>query len=759
MPSFVGNKPQSPPSVALEDASDDVTSADPQSPASSNQRSAFKNSGSQKKSARFSDDASGTEADRQVTVQISESPSLSPRGNESFMDSMGTGDYSPPDSPDSDGNVERSSTWKKKMFAGRRGLTAMRAPHLKNPFSMGAEGKVQTVIGVGGFVGAAWFFTSSALLVLFGVQYDQIVVYEDQVRYASSAAERAAVNAAAVLSAGVAARDAIDYAVVSKLYFEPFDYAAVRAAVEPVFAGFPSLRSVDLAFDGSENYITVRRLLHHNEAVGSFMSMSRDEINVRQETALVMQSSAPDCTTLGERGCLSSANATKQRWFRLASGLWGGEEANGFRKAGDEVFRWDEQPGFVPRDPSRGGSAANVEWSAAYSLVFRSSFPGSSGKLSVVGRAVTDLAGLRAEEQLVDLELGPNGAIFVCDGSGSLLAAAGAGQQALAQKGGTFRFKKIGEVGAGWAQQLKDYNGKEQMFLHDSYVVAVQPILGRGLANFSAVVAAQRDMFIDERLTPMLDGAQLVAVIPYPVAFLTIMLLVAWRNRQRGRVMRRVHVLHEGMATLEHAAGGGFAGFGHETKLRQRTLEKSRNAQLAAAHSMSYYLENSINTRPKADAQMEKRLELELDAGKNTEAETEDEPGISRDPSKAIEDGSRSGSKRTASKAIEDEIRARGGRDGSKEKAAPAINPFAAAALAVADAKEGGSRSHSKADASSRNQSKSGVGDEIAAIEDTPGRGSVADRKSTKDTRKSTMSGTDNRKSTKDSHRSGGSKG
>merc|ERR1719454_1650490 len=193
------------------------------------------------------------------------------------------------------------------------------------------------------------------------------------------------------------------------------------------------------------------------------------------------------------------------------------------------------------------------------------------------------------------------------------------------------------------------------------------------------------------------------------------------------------------MATLEHAAGGGFAGFGNETKLRQRTLEKGRNAQLAAAHSMSYYLENSINTRPKADAQTEKRLELELDADKVTDAETEPEPGMSRDPSKAIEDGSRSGSKRTASKAIEDEINARGGRDGSKEKTAPAINPFAAAALAVADAKDNGSRSHSKSGAS--------AGGGAAAIEDAPGRGSVTDRKSTKDTRKSTMSGTDNRKS------------
>merc|ERR1740130_1381276 len=115
-----------------------------------------------------------------------------------------------------------------------------------------------------------------------------------------------------------------------------------------------------------------------------------------------MQSSAADCDLLGARGCLSSAPADKQRWHHLASGLWAGEEAGGFRQSSDEVFRWDTQPGFVPRDPSRAGATMTVAWAAAYALVFRTSFPGSPGRLSVLGRSVMELSELRGDASLED---------------------------------------------------------------------------------------------------------------------------------------------------------------------------------------------------------------------------------------------------------------------------------------------------------------------------------------------------------------------
>jgi len=463
-------------------------------------------------------------------------------------------------------------------------------------FQVSNAAKAKGLSGLISVAAATWFFMSSVLLVLFGIQYDGIVVDQDQARYASSAAERAAVNAAAVLDAGLAARDAVDYAIKSKLYFEPMDYAAVRAAVEPVFAGFPSLRAVDLAFTGREDFLTIRRLVNDGEAVGSFMSMDRIKINARSRVgygaALAMQSSAADCTKLGERGCLSSANASSLRWHRLASGLWGGEESDGFKKPSDEVFRWDDHAGFVPRDPSRTGATKTVEWSSAYSLVFRTAFPGSSGKLSALGRSVMELSGLRKDNLLDDISLGTRGAIYIVDRAGALLAADQAGQQAFVQQnGGVFRFRYLSEIQAPWASKLQDFDGTPQSFYVDGFYVVVQPVRGRGLGNFSAVVAADRDVFVDSRLSPALTGAKVVAILPYPVFFLTLVMLQIYRDRSRRTSLRRVHVLHEGMATLEHMSDGlEPSQIKDLSKLRRKHQEQMVEVQREAASSMNNFL-------------------------------------------------------------------------------------------------------------------------------------------------------------------------
>jgi hypothetical protein len=491
-------------------------------------------------------------------------------------------------------------TFRRSNSAGMTGRSStMRSQTTLEHFQVSGAAKVKGVSGLIGVAGATWFFMSSVLLVLFGIQYDGIVVDQDQARYASSAAERAAVNAAAVLDAGLAARDAVDYAIKSKLYFEPMDYAAVRAAVEPVFAGFPSLRAVDLAFTGREDFLTIRRLRNDNEAVGSFMSMDRVKINVRSRVgygaALAMQSSAADCGKLGERGCLSSANASSLRWHRLASGLWGGEESDGFKKPSDEVFRWDDHAGFVPRDPSRTGATKTVEWSSAYSLVFRTAFPGSSGKLSALGRSVMELSGLRKDNLLDDISLGTRGAIYIVDRAGALLAADQAGQQAFVQQnGGVFRFRYLSEIQAPWASKLQDFDGTPQSFYVDGFYVVVQPVRGRGLGNFSAVVAADRDVFVDSRLSPALTGAKVVAILPYPVFFLTLVMLQIYRDRSRRTSLRRVHVLHEGMATLEHMSDGLDVHQASQmkdlSKLRRRHQEQMVEVQREAASSMNNFL-------------------------------------------------------------------------------------------------------------------------------------------------------------------------
>merc|ERR1712151_270257 len=116
---------------------------------------------------------------------------------------------------------------------------------------------------------------------------------------------------------------------------------------------------------------------------------------------------------LGDRGCLAAAPAKEQRWHAYASGLWGGEETDGLQHAHVEMYRWDDRPGFVPQDPSRSTlMSPSVAWSPAYSLLFRIPFPGSKGKLSLLGRSVTELSELRALDNLRDSNLGKSGAIY-----------------------------------------------------------------------------------------------------------------------------------------------------------------------------------------------------------------------------------------------------------------------------------------------------------------------------------------------------------
>lgn len=532
-----------------------------------------------------------------------------------------------PNSDDSGGNYGRRMSVSDLGKAGGRRLSQLGGSIRRSSISFSSRSsfkqfekdnkvRVQGVMGLLGLGSTTWFVMSSVLLVLFGVQYDGPVVDGDQARYAASAAERAAVNAAAVLGAGLATRDAVAYAIKSKLYFEPMDYAAVRAALEPVFAGFPSLRAVDLAFTGRDDYITVRRLVNQQEAVGSFMSMERAKINVRSQAAMAMQSSAADCRKLGERGCLSSASASSQRWHDLASGLWGGEEADGFRRGGDEVFRWDDQPGFVPADPSRAGATENVAWSTAYSSVFRSAFPGTSGKLSVLGRSVTDLSGLRLDDQLSDEHLGAGGAIYICDRGGNLLASHKAGQQAFVKpNGGVFRFRKLNEIPAKWASRLQDFDGKEQSFYDEGSYVVVQQVRGRALGNFTAVVVAQRGIFVDTRLAPMLNGAKIVAVMPYPVFILTVLALAVFKHHQHRKNVRRVHVLHEGMATLDHSAndnGNDLDGIKCLSTLRQKTQENLNAATRNAQTSMSQYLVMSVMAKPRGDDEFERQVTNEI---------------------------------------------------------------------------------------------------------------------------------------------------
>lgn len=228
-----------------------------------------------------------------------------------------------------------------------------------------------------------------------------------------------------------------------------------------------------------------------------------------------------------------------------------------------------------------------------------------------------ELSRLRADDMLSDLTLGPRGAIYICDRAGTLLAAAEAGGQTFAQpNGGVFRFRRLDELSAKWASKLEPFNGQPQSLVgidNDGIYVAVQPLVGRGLSNFSAVVAADRGTFADEGLSPMIQGAKVVALLPYPVFLITFALLQIYRDRGRRLNLRRVHVLHQGMATLEHKANFlEEAQVVSRSKLKQRNAERLAATQQDAVRSMSNFLCNTEFNKPKGDSDTEGRLALQL---------------------------------------------------------------------------------------------------------------------------------------------------
>lgn len=467
----------------------------------------------------------------------------------------------------------------------------------------GAQEKARTAIMCTIVCLIFWFILSSALLILFGWQYYTHAVAEDMARFAEVTADRAAASAATVLATGLAARDALDLAIKSKRYFEPLDYETVRATLEPVFAGFALLRSVDLAFSDRESYITTRRMVNDSFAVGSFMSMDNWKINeLERESALAMQSSAADCAKLGDRGCLNAAPAQSQRWYGFASHLWAGEEADP-KDAADlksvKVFTWDDRPGFVARRPSRAlATSTSVEWLPAYSLLFRIPFPGSRGQLSVFGRSVIELSGLRVIDSLHDEKLGTSGAIYICDNRGLLLAAVQAGiQVSVTPKSGVFRFRYVHELQTAWSSKLKDFDGTAKKITIDQFYIVVHPLMGRGLSNFTAVIVAEKKPFIDTRLSPMITFAQVLVVLPYPFVMLVSGLYLLHRERKRKRNLRRGTVLREGIDTLNDMGETLDESFPEVSEtmnaLRKRTLAKTIMAQREAEQSMRLFLEES----------------------------------------------------------------------------------------------------------------------------------------------------------------------
>lgn len=399
-----------------------------------------------------------------------------------------------------------------------------------------------------------WGLLASAMLFFFVIQYTGAAVNDVRSRYVAARAQQVASRMAKVLNAALAARDALDYAVQRKLYYDPLDSTAIQLALQPVMSAEPFLRSVDLGFDSRNESLTVHRHL----AGGG----------------LLVQSDEPDCfQKLGPLGCLSAQPARQQLWYRQGLGLPGGaaaEQSSDVTGNLVDSFDWVDSPGFVPgganatgqgatlvgTDGDRsfgvpgdtgwsGGGCPAVAWASAYSLVFRSTFPGTGGALSVIGRVTLEVDQLSAADLLQTDRLGRQGAVYICDSSGFVVVAAQPGEQLFAiAPSGRLRFRRVWELSHSWAKDLRleDFLAQEQQsLLINGFHVTLVPMTARGLRHFRTVVVAEKEPFVDNTLARVCTLAEVWVAMPYPLALLSAcgaVLLRKFQRRQRLLAMR-----------------------------------------------------------------------------------------------------------------------------------------------------------------------------------------------------------------------------
>ncbi|CAJ1375734.1 unnamed protein product [Effrenium voratum] len=379
---------------------------------------------------------------------------------------------------------------------------------------------------------ASWVGAVSVLLMIVALRYTGTVVDVARERYILAAAERVGSEAAQIFGAAYAARDALDYAVQRQYYFEPLDYDSLSLALEPVFAARQPLRAVDIAFDTRNVSMTLRRVIGEG---------------VRKP--LLVQSDAEDCfEKLGRFGCMDGPPVRGMQWYQIGAGLPGGQEAdNTSRFMGPpRGYEWAPGPGFVPDvEGALVESATAVAWSPAHSLIFRSVFPGSSGQLSIIARAVVEVTGLASDDRLDDSEnLGQIGAVFICDVAGTLLATLMPGQKAIVDSNGVGHFRMAWEIG-GWASALSVESFQEARA--EGFIsfkapgnIHVAILAVRGNDHFFVVVASERSAYADAPMELICNIAQGIVVSPYPAAMLVLALCFVLHQVNARRRKRRV---------------------------------------------------------------------------------------------------------------------------------------------------------------------------------------------------------------------------
>lgn len=398
-----------------------------------------------------------------------------------------------------------------------------------------------------------WMACVCMMLLATGLLYELYTTDQSRKRYEISSANKVAVRASAALSSSIAARDALDYAIQRKFYFEPFDVATVLQTLAPVMAVHPSVRAVELAFTTSQS-IRVSRRFGYGPALN--LQVQSDESTCLQQ--------------LGPLGCLSnSSKASSQSWYQLGLTLAAGQEAGNQSLAqaisGFEAsFSWVDSPGFVPSGINNtggqarqtlsisnslawtGGGNVAVAWAPAYSLIFRSLFPGTMGTLSVIGRVTIDVSSLSASGILEDsARIGPSGGVYICDTSGNVIASILQGEQALiTSTQGVVRFRKAWELAASWASDLTPdlfSASATSQVRRGNFRITVHPFTSRGLGRFRVLLAAEIGAFADPSLVTCSLMGKLATGSPPIMFFLIWLTLRGCRFRDYLAEKRRVY--------------------------------------------------------------------------------------------------------------------------------------------------------------------------------------------------------------------------
>lgn len=376
------------------------------------------------------------------------------------------------------------------------------------------------------------------LLITASQLYKGPAIDEARERYATVGAERVGVEAVAVLSAAIAVRNSVDYAVQRKLYFDPMDYVSAKLAVEPVMVALPQITTVELAFIGRNESLMVRR---------------RDGGQGEGSTSQVLvQSDVPDCIEkLGTLGCLQALPAREQPWYDLGLTLADGPFST------QPAFRWVDAPGFVERVKVLAANSTEkliakstprreIAWDPAYSLVFRTVFPGTGGTLSLIGRVTMEVSSLNNNRRLVDeARLGVLGKIYICDHRGILIGAANEGEQVLMRSGtGRIRFRSVWELSEPWAQSLSAADfppGKQKSFTAEGFQIVLAPLKGNGMGHFSVLTVAEKGPFTDDTLEGLGATSETVIILPYPMALFLGFAYWVYSECKKRTVMKRVH--------------------------------------------------------------------------------------------------------------------------------------------------------------------------------------------------------------------------